>query len=223
METYEITGRKFSDTPEFASWDHKHEFPRYTCVDTKKWTVDAENLTDAKIWLMKNHPSYYMGSNITCTSENESALFAAPCSEYPAGTFENNSNRCFYVQCILHKTYIQNPCPLDKIYDDLDIIYRVYATKNDKLAFQTAIPSISEKDGLIDKVGVIWNDKVTITEPNGQIIKSDVSLKHAKIPSDVRITTGASYEEDARARWENAYSICADEVIGLTYDEWEKR
>lgn len=57
-----ITGRKYSDEKVYLC--KSTEFYHYEQIDEKVWVEDFSCLDEARIWLIDNHPDYYLGSSI---------------------------------------------------------------------------------------------------------------------------------------------------------------
>ena len=102
-----ITGRKYADTPSYFWWDADKKYPEYSeVIDQQTWGIEAESLTAAEMWLMENHPDYFMGSNITNRLTGNDLAFSCnpiPCGDYPKGTYETNENRRKYVAWLLEQ------------------------------------------------------------------------------------------------------------------------
>lgn len=98
MKTYIITGVKYGDEPHYHDWDKKHEFPFFKEIDTQKWTLQANNLDECEMWLLTNHPEYYMGASIVLDSKETSEFLctAVPDITYGEGMYETMLNRLAY-------------------------------------------------------------------------------------------------------------------------------
>lgn len=104
---------------------------------------------------------------------------------------------------------------IEEIYAEQNIDFRVYATEDNNIAYQTCLPSSVVNGGLITDVGVEWSDKLTIVEPNGiDIVDVGVEISEANL-GDVKISTGLAYDADAKAHWSNAFHISTEDAIGM--------
>ena len=105
--------------------------------------------------------------------------------------------------------------PFEQILDENNTEYRIFTTKDDKIAFQTCEPStVTDENNIITKVGVRWADTVTIVAPeDGRVI--DISVPAKKAGICVPITTGFTYDVNAQSHWENIYNVYADDIIGM--------
>ena len=104
---YVITGRLFGECPEFLSLDKKKMHPRYEIMEEITWTPEeVHSLEEAEIWLLTNHPEYYMGSNISqdCPSGDYLGIpVPGVFTWYEQGTFETIENRKMFAEKILEK------------------------------------------------------------------------------------------------------------------------
>ena len=96
----EITGRRFSETPNYYDWDEKKRYQRYDILSTETWEIEADSLEDGIKWLAVNHPDMYMGGGVNCDN-GDFACIAVPCEEYGKGNYETIQARIAWV-----KTYI---------------------------------------------------------------------------------------------------------------------
>lgn len=66
MKYFIIVGHKYKTEPSFYDWDKEKRYPTYEeDGDKKEFPVQQfENLRAAEVWLLKNAPEYYFGSNI---------------------------------------------------------------------------------------------------------------------------------------------------------------
>ena len=98
---YHITGRMYCETPSFYAWDQEGQYPYFEIEDEKKFVCpdNVKSIEDAQVWLLKEHPEYYMGCSIVqdCPSGNF-CMTAVPSSEYPKGTYETIGNRLGYAK-----------------------------------------------------------------------------------------------------------------------------
>lgn len=94
---FEVIGRIYAETANYAEWDSEKEFPHYPLVSEHEFEIEAENLDAAKKWLAANHPEMYMGGNIFAVGEPYFTCLAVPGYCYPEGSFETLRARVGYV------------------------------------------------------------------------------------------------------------------------------
>ena len=108
MNNYRVVGARYDIIPKYYSWDTDKQFPYFEKIEDREWVVETENAEEAIVWLMTNHPEYFMGSAAYCITPGKSGAYmtAIPNPEYGPGNYETIENRVAYVKKRLE--YITN-------------------------------------------------------------------------------------------------------------------
>ena len=88
MNTYHITGKRWSMEKHWYTWDDEHRFPTFETIGEKTFTVKAKSITHAYLWMILFHPFYAVGCGVTC-EENNDFIFDAVFDYYYSLGFRN--------------------------------------------------------------------------------------------------------------------------------------
>ena len=107
---YKVIGRLFESDSFEESLNENTFFKRYEEIanSEKEWDLKDAVLNDGskinsldkcRMWMLENHPDYYMGMNAMQQCKSGDFLcMAVPCGEYQKGYYETFANRLKYAQ-----------------------------------------------------------------------------------------------------------------------------
>lgn len=97
---YTVSGKIYSDTATYYSWDSEKRWKNFNALDgtEQTWTIEASSLDEAERWFAKNHPERYMGGSIVSEDKQSFLLLAVPSIEYGIGNYESNTARINWVR-----------------------------------------------------------------------------------------------------------------------------
>ena len=157
---YEVSGRLYSETPSYRSWDDEHKYPEYDEIKGTERTFDLSGATlkdgspinsleAAQCWMLENHEPLYIGMSAHQKCPGGDFMFGAVPSAYPEGYRETYENRRMYAQQDAERFGV-----MLSEENAHDILRELHAQKADELHQQTEAPKPRSERRLPDISGI---------------------------------------------------------------------
>ena len=75
-----ITGRKWNLKRQYYSWDSEKKFPTYNTEEEREFTLETNDVNEAYLWMLENHPEFAVGCGVV--ADNGNFLFDANLDYY---------------------------------------------------------------------------------------------------------------------------------------------